>query len=139
MKEELVAPCGMNCGTCSGYLAFSRGIQKKRGAIGHCTGCRPRQKRCAYLKGHCEHINSGQFCYTCERFPCARLRHIDQRYRDNYRVSLIDNLRQISGKGIIAFLEDQRERYRCRNCEGTVCIHNGKCYDCEIVEHWRKG
>jgi hypothetical protein len=45
MREDLVAPCGMNSGPCSGYIAYCRGIPKKRGVIGHCRGCRPRQKR----------------------------------------------------------------------------------------------
>jgi hypothetical protein len=27
---ELIAPCGMNCGICKSYLAFSRGIPEKK-------------------------------------------------------------------------------------------------------------
>ncbi len=140
MKEDLIAPCGMNCGACSAYLAYSRGIPKKRGAITHCTGCRPREKRCAYLKGYCNRILPDRlnFCYECRDFPCIRLKRIDKRYRTNYNVSLIENLRQISRKGLPAFLQAERERYQCARCGGTVSIHNGKCYDCEPIERWRR-
>lgn len=141
MNEDLIAPCGMNCGTCSGYLAYSKGIPKKRGAINHCRGCRPRKKRCAYLKGHCDQISKGivNFCHECKQFPCPRLRHLDERYMKNFQVSLIANLRHISEEGVTAFLEDERERHRCDRCGGTVCLHNGKCYDCDDVKTWRKG
>ncbi len=71
-------------------------------------------------------------------FPCIRLQRIDRRYRTGYSVSLIENLRQISREGLPAFLRAERERYLCARCGGTVCIHNGKCYDCEPIESWRK-
>jgi hypothetical protein len=34
MNEDLIAPCGMNCGRCNGYLAYSKGISKKRDSRG---------------------------------------------------------------------------------------------------------
>ncbi len=141
MKEDLVAPCGMNCATCSGYLAYSKAVAKKRGAISHCAGCRPRNKQCAYLKGHCDLLSKGavDFCYECQRFPCVRLRHLDERYMKNFKVSLIGNLRQILEEGLGAFLEGEEQRHRCGRCGGTVCVHNGKCYDCDAVESWRRG
>ncbi len=139
MREDLVAPCGMNCATCSAYLAYSKGLQKKRGAIIHCTGCRPRNKRCAYLKGNCDLIGKGTltFCGECKQFPCYRLRHIDARYQRDYNVSFIENLRHITQHGIKDFLETERLRHRCERCGGIVCIHNRKCYNCDHVETWR--
>jgi hypothetical protein len=29
MEEKLIAPCGMNCGICSGYLALKHDIKSK--------------------------------------------------------------------------------------------------------------
>lgn len=138
-KIELVAPCGMNCGVCSAYLAYSKNISKKKGKIVHCIGCRPRNKKCAYLKGHCDKLSSYQieFCFECEEFPCARLKHIDQRYRKRYNTSLIDNLQKIKAEGINSFLEEQHEKFKCSKCGGTISIHNGKCYDCEKIESWK--
>jgi hypothetical protein len=36
MKEsnkDLIAPCGMNCGICSAYLAYSRNIPRKKARL----------------------------------------------------------------------------------------------------------
>ncbi|MFC1995459.1 DUF3795 domain-containing protein [Chloroflexota bacterium] len=50
MNEELIAPCGMNCGICSGYLASKYDIKSKGIKMPYCIGCRPRDKKCAFLK-----------------------------------------------------------------------------------------
>jgi len=52
---ELIAPCGMNCGICKSYLAFSRGIPEKKGKVSHCPGCLPRNKNC-YIKRDTENF-----------------------------------------------------------------------------------
>ena len=48
LNEELIAPCGMNCGICSGYLAYKNNI-KGRG-LPNCAGCRARNKQFAFIK-----------------------------------------------------------------------------------------
>jgi hypothetical protein len=136
MNEEetvLVAPCGMFCGICAGYLAYSKNIPKKKNRISHCIGCRPRNKQCAYLKKNCPSLleNKILFCYECEQYPCERLQHLDQRYRLNYNHSPIDNLEVIKSEGISVFLANIKKRYRCVQCGGTICMHNQICYDCE--------
>ena len=135
----LVAPCGINCGVCSHYLAYSRNIPKKAGRISHCIGCRPRNKQCAYLKKRCKKLgnNEVEFCFECKDFPCERLKHIDERYRKNFNTSLIENLNEIKYNGISTFLENERKRHECPKCGGTASIHNGKCYDCEKIESWK--
>ena len=30
MNEELIAPCGMNCSICGGYLAFKNDVKNKK-------------------------------------------------------------------------------------------------------------
>ncbi len=138
-NQALVAPCGMNCNICSGYLAYSRNIPRQRGKITHCIGCRPRNKRCAYIKGHCEKLlkNSIDFCFECADFPCQRLKTLDKRYRTNYSMSMIENLNEIKRNGINNFLKNQRGKYTCPKCEGVIYIHNKKCYDCDTIESWR--
>ncbi len=138
-QPELIAPCGMNCSICSGYLAYSRNIPKRRGKITHCTGCRPRNKQCAFLKGRCQKLSNNRitFCFECDDFPCYSLRHIDARYRKNYDMSMIDNLNEIKQSGIDTFLKNQRKKYKCPRCGGVICVHNRKCYDCETIENWK--
>ena len=134
-RTQSIAPCGMDCGVCSAYLAYSHHVPKKRGAIAHCTGCRVRGKRCAYLKGHCPPLASGavSYCFECADYPCARLRHLDSRYRDRYGMSLVDNLDLVRKAGVQALIERQQARFACARCGELRSVHNLKCYGCEDV------
>ena len=139
MKYELLAPCGMDCSTCSAYLASRHGVPKKRGRISHCIGCRPRNKQCAYLKGQFELLakNTIEFCFQCERYPCERLERLDQRYRRTYGVSPIQNLEEIRRGSPEAFLRTQQQRNRCAQCGGPLSVHNKKCFACEKITSWK--
>ena len=134
MNEELIAPCGMNCGICSGYLAYKHDVKSKGIRMPYCPGCRPRDKKCAFLKKKCDLLLSGkvQYCYECSDHPCERLNHIDNRYRSLYRMSMIENLEFIRNNGISQFLEKEEERWKCPNCGGVICCHNGICFDCGL-------
>jgi hypothetical protein len=136
MDKNLIAPCGMNCGVCRGYLAYSRNIPKLRGKVIHCSGCRERNKHCAYLKGRCVQLTEHKinYCFECEEFPCERLEKLDERYRrKQWDVSFTGNLMEIKDKGINEFLKHQEEKHRCPKCGGVISVHDKKCYDCMSV------
>ena len=134
MKEELIAPCGMNCAICSGYLAYKHDIKNKGIRMPYCTGCRPRDKQCAFLKKRCELLITGkvEYCYKCSNFPCENLSHIDKRYRNHYKMSMIENLECIRDSGIDRLLVNEEEKWKCPQCGGVICCHNGICYDCGL-------
>jgi hypothetical protein len=136
---ELLAPCGMNCALCSAYLAGI--ITGPPGArkMTQCKGCRPRGKKCAFIKRDCEQLGTGKVdsCHECATFPCKKLQQLDKRYRRNYSYSMVDTLRSVQSRGIAEVLKTQRERYRCSRCGGVICVHNGKCYSCDKVKSWR--
>ena len=134
MKEELIAPCGMDCNVCSGYLALKNDIRSKGVRMPYCKGCRPRDKKCAFLKKKCELLlkNKVRFCYECEEFPCENLEHIDKRYQTFFRMSLIDNLKLIKKHGLTKFLESQKKKWLCPNCGEVICCHNGICFSCDL-------
>ena len=134
MDENLIAPCGMNCSICSGYLAFKNDVKGKGIKIPYCVGCRPRDKKCAFLKKRCSLLSSGQitYCYECPEFPCANLSGIDKRYRSFFRMSMIHNLEYIRENGIEKFLDEESTKWRCPNCGETVCCHNGICFECGL-------
>jgi hypothetical protein len=126
MKSKLIAPCGMNCAICLGYLR-----EKNK-----CPGCRlidPKKaktrlrckiKNCKRLKG-----NKYRFCYSCKLFPCARMKHLDKRYRTKYGMSMIENLEFIKKNGIRRFLAKEEKRWTCK-CGGTICVHRWCCFSC---------
>jgi len=138
-RAQLIAPCGMDCGVCGAYLAYSNGVPRKRGAILHCVGGRARGKQCAYLKDHCAAIKTGevQFCYEWAEYPCERLRVLDSRYRKRYGMSLIENLDLIREASVQALIERQQVRYGCAACGQLRSVHNGRCYVCETVTSWK--
>ena len=134
MNEDLIAPCGMNCGVCSGYLALKYDLRNKGIRMSYCTGCRPRDKKCSFLKKRCTLLlnNKVKYCYECDDFPCRELSHLDKRYRMYYRMSMVDNLESIKEGGIRQFLEKQEERWKCTECGEVICCHNGICFNCGV-------
>ena len=123
----MIAPCGMNCTICKGYLSDTR--------ITPCIGCRPRPRNCAFLKKRCDLLRKEKvrFCFECPKFPCRELKIIDKRYRTRYNYSFIENLEAIKKSGIKKFLRDEEKRFRCPNCGGVICVHDRKCYGCEVA------
>lgn len=126
MNQNLIAPCGMNCALC---LAYQRTKNK-------CPGCRveTENKRKSCL--HCTIINcdkrvgkESDFCYSCDEYPCKRLKNLDKRYRTKYNMSMLENLAYIKNKGIDAFTENEKKRWKCENCGELICVHRG-CLHC---------
>jgi hypothetical protein len=134
MKEELVAPCGMNCNVCAAYLAVTHDVKSKGIRMMYCIGCRPRNKPCAFLKKSCDLLrkNEVKYCYECPTFPCERLSAIDKRYRTQFRMSEIRNLHRIRDEGIESFLKAEKAKWRCPECGGVVSCHNGICFGCGL-------
>lgn len=132
-SKELVAPCGMDCNVCSGYLAFRHDMKNKGIRMSTCEGCRPRDKQCAFLKKRCVSLKNHtvSFCYECNEYPCENLLHIDMRYKKYFRMSLLENLSMIQKNGIEKFLEVEAEKWCCQTCEGVLCCHNGLCFHCD--------
>ena len=124
---ELIAPCGMNCGICLGYLR-----DKNR-----CPGCHAddaeKSRSCLRcIISHCEMLTAtpSGFCFECPKYPCRRLKDLDKRYRTKYAMSMLENLEFIREHGLSAFVEKEHDRWRCRKCGGTICVHRGFCFAC---------
>jgi hypothetical protein len=91
LRVELIAPCGMNCCLCICYLREKN----------TCGGCRSDDEgkaksvlACTIRK--CETVRAGEpgFWSECAKLPCPRLKRLDARYREKYRMSMIENLRK---------------------------------------------
>jgi hypothetical protein len=126
MNAELIAPCGMNCRLCYGY------IRPKN----KCLGCHAldgsKPKSCSNCKiVMCEkRIQNGwATCAPCD-VPCRRLKDLDKRYISKYHMSMIENLAIIRNHDMNFFLLQQEEKYRCSVCGTTVCVHRSTCPSC---------
>jgi hypothetical protein len=128
-KRSLIAPCGMNCGTCIAYLREKNS----------CPGCRVSSankavsvKRCIIQKCVYLEKTKSKFCYECEKFPCKRIKQLDKRYKTRYKTSFIDNLLLIKETGIAHFLDFESRRRTCQNCGSTLSVHRNFCLTCKI-------
>jgi len=129
MRKELIAVCGMNCRICVAYFGYTMSGKKSKNP---CIGCRVRDKYCAFIKKRCGKASKKEveYCFECKDFPCEILEKLDKGYRQKYKMSMIDNLKFIKENGIKKFLKSQEEKYKCSECGGVICVHNGKCYEC---------
>ena len=129
-SEELIAPCGMNCGICIGFFGYTMSANKRKMT---CIGCKPKNKSCAHLKKFCEKLtkNEHEYCYECEDFPCKHIQRLDTKYHQRFDYSTIENLKLIKEKGMKGFLQKEEEKYTCPNCQGVICVHTSRCYSCE--------
>ncbi len=130
-KQKLIAPCGMNCGICVSFFGYAVNGRKRKIT---CIGCRSRDKQCAFLKKQCEILTNKkvEYCFECNDFPCENLRKLDKRYREKYKMSMIENLNYIKKNGIKKFLDKERNRWKCPKCGGVICVHTRICYTCAI-------
>ncbi len=136
IPTNLIAPCGMNCRLCWGY------IREKN----TCPGClrsddQESQKskcRTTCKIRNCEQITKGQTKHcsdNCDCFPCARLNTLDKRYRDKYEMSMIDNLKMINEIGVRKFIKNEKLKWICPECGEMICVHKPTCLSCGCKWH----
>ncbi|MBD3243737.1 MAG: DUF3795 domain-containing protein [Chitinivibrionales bacterium] len=132
MTMAQIAPCGMNC-----LLCYATMREKNR-----CPGCRGDNRNKSNSCVRCRIRNCGTFeqkgvkyCFSCDHFPCARLKQLDRRYRTKYGMSMIGNLEYIREHGIRAFVRNEQARWTCSSCGTTRCVHRPDCPGCGDV--WR--
>lgn len=128
MKTLLIAPCGMNCGVCFGYL------RDKNRCLGCRIMCKSKPKQCRKcIIVHCEILKKNEmlFCSDrCDKFPCLRLKNLDKRYRTKYGMSMLENLKNIDTFGISKFVKSEQKRWKCTKCGELLCVHRDHCLKC---------
>jgi hypothetical protein len=120
ITQNLIAPCGMNCGICRGYLRDNN----------PCPGCKYIQENKPVTRVKCRlricTKRTGEFCCYCSEFPCERLKNLDRRYRMKYGMSEIENLEFIREYGIRKFVAREREIWISE--KGVFCVHDKQYY-----------
>lgn len=137
-REELIAPCGMNCRICVAYFGYAMNGNKRKH---RCVGCREQKKECGHLKKHCTILAKNQltYCFSCKDFPCKQLQYLDEKYQQRFNMSTIENLKLIKKKGIHTLLKSEEEKWKCPQCEEVLCCHTGICYACGYtIENYMK-
>ena len=122
-----IAPCGIDCRLCRAYTRDRK----------PCPGCRGNdcQKSDACITcviKNCKELVTGNhlFCFSCAQFPCVHLRHLDDRYRVQYSVSVLANLERIKAVGVETFVTEETSRWTCPECDMLLCMHKPQCLNC---------
>jgi len=124
LSGDLIAPCGINCGTCYAHM---RAKKPCPGCINDEAAEAPSRRKC--IIRNCQDRTDDQ-CGACRTFPCARLRDLDKRYRTNYDENLIGNLRRLREQGIETYVEEEKRRWLCGVCGGVRSVHSKECPHC---------
>jgi hypothetical protein len=127
VKAFEIAPCGMNCRLCIGYIR-----ERNR-----CDGCLIPETKCSRTCTirFCNQ-RKGKYCdNSCSSFPCKRLKSLDKRYRTNYGMSMIENLLQIEEAGIMQFISNENSRWACTLCGTLICVHRPECLSCGALRN----
>jgi hypothetical protein len=124
-ERSMIAPCGMNCGSC---IAYMRPKNK-------CPGCwfvDQGKARIHCIIRNCDLLQktNSKFCFECQKYPCKRLIQLDKRYRTKYKTSFLENLTIIKEKGIDFFLDFETSRRRCPDCGAMQSVHRDHCLAC---------
>lgn len=122
----ILAPCGVICDLCIGY-------QRKKN---RCVGCNAEGNK----PNHCvacsikdcpeKHGDSSALCSACAKYPCRRIKDLNNRYEAKYAESLIGNFKLLEELGMDGFLERSRQRYACPACGALLCVHADACQAC---------
>jgi hypothetical protein len=123
----LIAPCGVNCSLCRTFIREHHPCPGCRGGDSNksnaCLTCAIKNCREFAGGGH-------QFCFSCAKYPCTELLHLEGRYRNKYRVSIIANLERIRTAGVKSFVADERIKWSCPECGSRLCMHKPQCVNC---------
>ena len=129
-KAEMIAPCGLDCNICSMTLIENHPCQGCNGPDDH----KPEfcSKYCGIVLCRKRRENGYQYCDECPDYPCEDVMEKETRYTTQYplKESPVGNLRMIRGKGMEAFLEQERRNWSCRTCGSPVNVHTGVCSGC---------
>jgi hypothetical protein len=130
---KLIAPCGINCALCRAH------IRKHH----PCPGCRIVDKNKLVSRIHCKikncthrTIGTRRYCFSCNKFPCVDVQHLDKRYRQKYSASPIANLEHIKADGIKRFIAKEKIDWACPQCGALLCMHQAQCVHCGCT--WRE-
>ncbi len=123
----IIARCGIDCSLCRAYIRDHK----------PCPGCRggDSNKSNACLTcviRNCEEHTAGshEFCFSCAKYPCADLLHLDRRYRTRYGVGVIENLERIQTVGVRRFVAEEATKWSCSKCGSCLCMHKPDCVNC---------
>jgi len=145
-NENLVAPCGLYCGACSGYLTTQGyrdnrasgsggGKPKPSGESMLCDGCLGGGRvlahvtKCA-IRTCAESKTKTRRCSECAEFPCSRITDFNNDGMQHHS-EVLANLRQLRTMGIKDWTKHEEERWTCPKCQTKLSWYDAECPKCK--------
>lgn len=151
-NKDLMAPCGLYCGTCGVYIATRDGNEKFRGVLAERYGSRPEETACLgcmqpdppkMLYGYCRDCRirdcvkaRGYYsCHLCPEWPCKLIegfglatgRRVMKRTIPLWRAFVDEHG---DGDGSVAWARGECARYHCSSCGEPLFRGARRCRAC---------
>jgi hypothetical protein len=152
-NKDLMAPCGLYCGTCAIYIATRDGDEKLKAILGNLYGTEPEETECygcmqadppkklySYCKG-CNIrvciISKGYYsCHQCSDWPCSMIDNLP--YSTSVRVTKRTipiwraKVAELGHEdGSIEWARSECERYHCPFCGKPLSRGAQQCGKCK--------
>lgn len=145
MNKELIGVCGLYCGACDNYLAFTKGneylqnnekFKEKNIEDVLCRGCHSDKRT-----PHCENCEMRlcaekkkiTVCSECKDFICEKIMKFyiegDKWELAAHRKTIMKNLHNIRENGAEQWLESQNKRWSC-GCGKQFSFYETNCHNC---------
>jgi hypothetical protein len=151
-NKDLMAPCGLYCGTCGVYIATRDNNEKFKAVMGGLYGTKPEETECrgcmqpdppAKLYRYCQHCelrkcvrDKGYYaCHQCADWPCDRVENFGLATGKRVMQQAIPLWRekvaaQGDEKGSEAWARAECERYHCADCGNPLFRGAQRCRAC---------
>jgi hypothetical protein len=152
-NRDLMAPCGLYCGTCGVYIATRDKNEKFRAVMGNLYGTRPEDTACLGCMQaepaktlytfcrHCEirkciHAKGFYSCHQCTDWPCTMIREFGFATGRRVMERAIPLWREKAAElgdeeGSVEWARAQCERYHCPSCGEPLFRGAQRCRACK--------
>jgi len=140
--KNLVAACGLYCGSCGIYLATQENNTEKllqyaivlNQSFGEtlCDGCKSDRKsahcdrKCLFVT--CTQNKGIEFCGTCREYPCKDL--IEFQLKMPHRIEILESQNRLKEIGWEQWLIEMKENYSCPQCNAVNSAYDIACRKC---------
>lgn len=152
-NKELMAPCGLYCGTCGVYIATRDGNEKFKTVMGNLYGTKPEETECfgcmqpdsakkIYVScsvcaiRDCVKSRGYYSCHQCEEWPCGMIKEfpLATGVRVMKRTIPIwsEKVAELGDdKGSVEWARSECERYHCSSCGKPLFRGAQRCRACK--------
>ncbi|MFH2064207.1 MAG: DUF3795 domain-containing protein [Pseudomonadota bacterium] len=152
-NRELMAPCGLYCGTCGIYIANRDNNEKFKTVMGNLYGLKPEQMECYGCmqsdpprKIHdfckvcairdCVKSKSYTSCHQCDEWPCRLIEEFPISTGRRVMKRTIPVWREKAAQygneqGSVEWARSECERYHCSSCGEPLFRGAQKCRACK--------